>query len=382
MHFTLHLTNNCNMSCRYCYVDRKNIKDMSMETARKAVDTAALMTPKGDSAGIIFFGGEPLLHKDIIYETIEYARWKEDEALCYFHYKVTTNGLLLDDDFLDYSSRSNLFIALSHDGIREAHDKYRRGILGNGTFDRITHNAKKLLDVRPYAPVLMTVNPDTVKYYYESVKFLYNLGFRYIICSLNYAADWSENDMEELERQYKLMADFYYELTLSEEKFYLSPFEVKISSHINRENYCQERCELGKKQISVSPDGYLYPCVQFVGEKIYSIGSVGAGIDEVKRGTLYRLNEKEKDTCESCEVKGRCNHYCGCLNKQATGFIDSVSPVLCAHEKVIIPIADNLAGRLYKKRNAMFIQKHYNEFYPIVSMVEDMTRDRQKSNDA
>jgi uncharacterized protein len=374
LHFTLHLTNNCNMACDYCYVDRNCGQSMTSETARQAVDLAAGMTPQGDSAGIIFFGGEPLLHKELIYETIEYAKYKEKGAGCYFHYKVTTNGLLIDDEFINYSLKNNLFIALSHDGVQEAHDQHRKDTRGKGTFGTLIKKAKMLLAARPYAPVLMTVNPDTVRYYAESVKYLYNLGFRYIICSLNYAAAWDDGHISQLAGQYHLLADFYYRLTMAEEKFYLSPFEVKISSHINRQNYYRERCELGKKQLSVAPDGLLYPCVQFVGDEDYSIGSVKTGIEEEKRENLYRQNETEKDICIDCAIRTRCNHYCGCLNKQATGSIDRVSPVLCAHERTILPIADKIAGRLYKKRNAMFIQKHYNEFYPIVSMVEDLTR--------
>jgi uncharacterized protein len=124
----------------------------------------------------------------------------------------------------------------------------------------------------------------------------------------------------------------------------------------------------------VAPDGLLYPCVQFVGDEGYSIGSVKTGVEKEKQDKLYRQNETEKETCLDCAIRTRCNHYCGCLNKQATGSIDRVSPILCAHERTILPIADKLAARLYKKRNAMFIQKHYNEFYPIVSMVEDMKK--------
>lgn len=374
MHFTLHLTNDCNMACGYCYVDHNNISNMTADTARRAVDLAATATAPGDSAGIVFFGGEPLLNKNLIYETIDYARWREEHSECYFHYKITTNGLLLDDDFLQYSLKNNLFIAMSHDGIREAHDLYRRDIKGRGTFDRLLNIAKNLLNARPYSPVLMTVNPGTVQYYFQSVKYLFDMGFRYIICSLNFASSWDDYDLYELERQYKALAEYYYELTRSEEKFYLSPFEVKISSHINQKSYCHERCELGKKQISISPEGFLYPCVQFVGDVKYSIGSVYSGIDESKREALYRQNEREKYTCIDCAVKSRCNHYCGCLNKQSAGSIDNVSPVLCASERILLPIADKLAERLYKKRNPMFIQKHYNEFYPMISMMEDMTR--------
>ena len=374
LHFTLHLTNNCNMACAYCYVDRSNIQTMSAVIVRRAVDLAAGMTPGGDSAGIVFFGGEPLLYKELICETIDYANWKEKQAGCYFHYKVTTNGLLLDKDFLEYSRKNNLFIALSHDGVQAAHDRHRRDTEGRGTYETLARKAQMLLAARPYAPVLMTVNPDTARYYAESVEYLYNLGFRYLICSLNYAAAWQEDDLAMLAGEYGKLAEFYYRLTLAEEKFYLSPFEVKISSHINRRTYCHKRCELGLKQISVAPDGRLYPCVQFVGDDSYVLGDVYAGVNEKRRQHIYLQNEREKESCRDCAVRKRCNHYCGCLNKQATGSIDLVSPVLCAHERLLLPIADKLAERLFKKRNAMFIQKHYNEYYPIVSLVEDMKK--------
>ena len=372
MHFTLHLTNDCNMACAYCYVNRSRLQSMSFATAYRAVDLAAALTPRGDSAGIIFFGGEPLLYKELIYETIAYANWKEKRAGCYFHYKVTTNGLLLDEAFLEYSRRNNLFIALSHDGIQAAHDRYRRDIKGRGTYKTLAEKAQMLLAARPYAPALMTVNPDTAQYFAESVEHLYRLGFRYLICSLNYAAAWQEDELATLAGEYRRLAAFYYRLTLAEEKFYLSPFEVKISSHINHKTYCRERCELGMKQLSVAPDGRLYPCVQFVGDDNYALGDVYAGVNEKKREQLYRQNAKEKETCRGCAVRKRCNHFCGCLNKQATGSVDLVSPVLCAHERLLLPIADKLAERLFKKRNAMFLQKHYNDNYPIVSLVEDL----------
>jgi uncharacterized protein len=188
---------------------------------------------------------------------------------------------------------------------------------------------------------------------------------------LNYAGCWSEEDLRTLSAEYEKLADFYLERTLAEDKFYISPFEVKISSHINAATYCNERCELGKKQISVGPDGTLYPCVQFVGDEEYCIGHTEQGIDEGRRQDLYMLNEEEKGSCKDCALRRRCNHYCGCLNKQAAGSIEKVSPVLCANERMLMPIADHLAERLFKKRNAMFIQKHYNEMFPLVSLIED-----------
>lgn len=373
MHYTLHLTNNCNMACKYCYVDHDNIQVMSFETVRKAVDMASENSMA--SIGIVFFGGEPLLHRDLIYETVEYCKWKENNSEGMFHFKITSNGLLLDEEFMSFSARENIFIALSHDGIREAHDSHRIDRNGKGTFDVLSDKIAMLISERPYAPVLMVVNPDTAEYFSRSVEYLYSKGFRYIISSLNYAANWKERDMELLKKQYEILTQFYFEKTIEEDKFYLSPFEVKINSHISGDSYCHERCELGKKQISVAPDGFLYPCVQFAYERDYSIGHVNKGIDREMQEKIYAANEEEKQSCQLCAIRKRCNHYCGCMNKQSTGSINKVSKVQCNHERMLLPIADRLAERLYKRKSAMFIQKHYNDMYPMLSLIED----REKS---
>ncbi|ATW28186.1 radical SAM/SPASM domain-containing protein [Candidatus Formimonas warabiya] len=376
MHYTLHLTNQCNMACTYCYVNKDQVISMERETAVKAVNMAA---EAKNSTGIIFFGGEPLMQKNLIYETVEYCTWLEKKHRGRFHYKVTTNGLLLDEAFMEFSLQEHIFIAFSHDGIREAHDKHRVDNKGKGTFEKLAGKIELLLSKRPYAPVLMVVSPDTVEFYAESVQYLYQSGFRYLICSLNYAAAWTDRDLKKLKIQYEKLAAFYLDRTRAENKFYLSPFEVKISSHINGKTYIRERCELGKKQISVGPDGTLFPCVQFVGEKEFAMGHVDTGINEKRREALYGFNEAEKEDCSRCAIKSRCNHHCGCLNKQATGSMEKVSPVLCAHERILVPIADRLAEKLYQKRNPLFIQKHYNDMYPLLSLIEDQ-KTTHKSN--
>lgn len=174
MHYTLHLTNNCNMACDYCYVDNRETEAMTLETARKAVDMAS--SAGGGSVGIIFFGGEPLLEKDLIYEIVQYCRTRETRGECLYHFKVTTNGLLLDNEFMDFSKNNGVLIALSHDGVSEAHDLHRKAKGGSGTFDRLSPTIDLLLSYQPYAPVLMTINPDSVQYYADSVMHLYKKG--------------------------------------------------------------------------------------------------------------------------------------------------------------------------------------------------------------
>ena len=367
MHYTLHLTNRCNLRCDYCYVDHGE-NDMSIETARAAVDLAGKNAKR---AGLIFFGGEPLLRRALIYDTAAYARALEKETGCRYFFKITTNGLLLDDEFLEFARREGFFVALSLDGTRRAHDMHRHDAQGRGCYDQVADAARRLLKIKPYSPVLMTLRPDTLPGYAAGVEALFGMGFAYVVASLDYSADWRDEHLPELERQYELLAGLYERKTLAEDKFYFSPFEVKISSHVNSRTYCRERCELGLRQLSVGPDGALYPCVQFVGDPAFRLGDVWRGVDEAARQALYLRNEEEKPGCDACAIRARCNHYCACLNRQATGSIDNISPMLCAHERIVLPIADALAERLYTRGSALFIQKQYNEFYPLASLAED-----------
>jgi uncharacterized protein len=100
-----------------------------------------------------------------------------------------------------------------------------------------------------------------------------------------------------------------------------------------------------------------------------AIGNVFTGIDHDKRHVFIKQNDTEKKGCERCAIRSRCNHYCACVNLRATGDANQVTPILCAHERMLLPIADKLAVKLYRKKSSMFIQKHYNEYYPLISSV-------------
>jgi uncharacterized protein len=347
---------------------------MSQNTAFSAVDYIEKNHPL--NTGIIFFGGEPLLRKDLIVETIDYCRQKEKTGKAYFHYKVTTNGLLLDDAFLEFAQQSKLQVSLSIDGNKAAHDLHRRTQAGESTFETVREKALLLLKHQPYAKALMTVSPETLPHYCDSVEFLLGLGFKYIIVSLNYAGNWEDHHLKQLKNQYKKLAALYEKYILDEKKFYFSPFEMKLASHIRQENAECYQCHLAQRQISVAHDGRIYPCVQFVKDGVsntgWSIGNIESGIDAVRQNDMYKLSKTGSDACTSCSYNARCNNKCSCLSYQLTGTLNQVSPVLCETERILIPIVDKLGERLYKKGSAMFIQKHYNVVYPIISMMEDM----------
>jgi uncharacterized protein len=372
MHLTLHLTTACNMACRYCYSPPKAGGRMSLQTVRQALAFGAELA--GGSCGIVFFGGEPLLERELIAQTMAEARAMTAAGWGRFHFKITTNGLALDDEFLEFAQREGLLIAMSFDGLREAHDAHRRLPDGRGTFDLLLPRLRRLLEAKPYANVIMVVNPDTVAHFAEGVEFLIELGVRYLVVALNFAADWTDRHAEELRRQYLRLGRRYVRWTRQGLKFYLSPFEAKIASHIDLGCYDSQRCDLGSRQLSVDPEGWLFPCVQFprTGRASrWCVGHVGAGLDRAALAARNAEARRRPDACNKCALAGRCLHTCACLNWQATGSVEQVSPMLCTHEQILIPIADRVAGILYRRNDPLFIQKHYNPAYPVLSLLED-----------
>jgi len=373
MHITLHITSGCNMLCDYCYSSPKERQDMTFDTIKKSIHLSTTLNPV--NTGIVFFGGEPLLRKDLIFDTITLCRQYEREYGYSYHFKVTTNGLLMDEDFLKYANEERLQVALSIDGIDKAHDRFRKCTNGKGTFKIIEDKINLLLHYRPYAYALMTICPETLEYYYESVNYLFNKGFRYIIASLNYAGNWTHNHLQRLKKEYKKLSKLYIERTMAGEKFYFSPFEKKLATHIQGKDTLCQQCHFGVKQISIAWDGTIYPCVQFVKNdgttREFSIGEVSEGIDREKQQQLYAQSRKTATLCDTCALNDRCEHRCSCLNWQTTGSIDGISPILCESEKILVPIADRLGEYLYKKKAPLFIQKHYNAVYPLISYMED-----------
>ena len=360
------------MRCDYCYAPPHDGAPMSFALGKRALELGGRLT--SGSCGIVFFGGEPLVCRKLICDLVECAREMERYRAGRFHFKITTNGLLLDEAFLEFAIRQDVLVAMSFDGGRAAHDAHRRLASGGPTCDLLLEKLRLLLAARPYSSVLMVVNPDTATHLADSVAFLLDEGARYLIVSLNYAAPWRDEDFAVLQRQCERLGDLYVEWTRQGRKFYLSPFEVKLSSHINQHCFRKERCELARRQLSVDPQGHLYPCVQFVKagpSSRWRIGHVDTGLDEAARARIHDESEAEKAFCRTCAIRERCNNSCGCLNWQATGTINQVSPVLCRYEQMLVPIADRVGKQLYRERNALFLHKHYNAAYPVLSLIED-----------
>ena len=351
MNLTLHLTADCNLSCRYCYETHTRAR-MTEETAKKAVDLA--FSYGHEKNGFSLFGGEPMLERPLIETLVAYAWERAQREGTALKFKMTTNGTLLDEAFLRFADAHNIEIALSHDGLLQDVQRVTRD--GKPTMARLEPIVDLLLSHQPNAVAMQTVMPSTVQDMAESVAWLYERGFSRINTAIDYRVDagWDDASMAVLKTQYERIA------ALCERHFddarplqYLN-FWSKIAAYLN-DRPCIE-CKLGMRQPSVAPDGRLYPCNQFLNLTDYCMGDVDRWIDRDKQKAIYRASLDPEPDCDGCAIADRCRHHCACLNFSLTGDMHTVAPVQCEHERILIPIADGLAERLYRNNSARFLR--------------------------
>lgn len=342
MNLTLHLTENCNMDCSYC-IREKCPRDMTEDVLYKACDLAF---SRGQRAGLCFFGGEPLLRKDLIYKALDYCKEKSEQTGMVFNCKMTTNGTLLDEAFLERAVKAEMGIGLSFDG--KAQDVCRFFVGGQPTSSVVEQKAKLLLKYMPDSTALATIAPQAVPYYAESVKYLHDLGFKKVSFVIAYGSrvNWTDDDLDALREQIQKTTSYLKELFINKEHFFMSPFITKIRDCISGHNSA-ERCHLGVRQMPVTPDGDLYPCTSFIGDSNYLLGNVFDGLDDSKViGMAKRSSTPE--TCVSCDLVKRCTNSCGCANRMNTGDENKVSPLQCTYERMLIEISDALGEELYQ----------------------------------
>lgn len=373
MDLTLHLTHACTLRCDYCYAGEKTPRAMSPEVLRRALELG-LREAQGALA-VTFFGGEPLLRRDLIELALEEARARAPRGT-WLSFRVVTNGTLLDDDTIGFLAEQGIHVALSLDGVREAHDRHRRAPDGSGSFARVAEALPRLLRRIPYASVVTVVTPETAPLLPRSLAYLLDQGVRFLLTTLDYAAAWTPRAMAVLRRAYEKVARDYVRRTLRGDKLFLACLDGKIATRTRGAGGERERCSVGRRQLSVAPSGRLYPCVQFVGgdgeaERRYLLGDVERGIDEARRRALREEAERPKAACAGCAIADRCASWCACVNGRTTGQLDRVCPALCAHERMLVEVADRAAERLYRARARGFLRKHYDDAHALVSCVED-----------
>lgn len=351
MNLTLHLTEECNMACSYC-PNHKSRAVMTEEIADAAVDLAF---SKGTRAGLCFFGGEPLLCRDLIYRCLDRCEKLSKETGKRIDYRMTTNGTLLDEEFIIRAKNAGMIIGVSFEGT--AQSVCRRFRDGSDTLPVLNEKTALLLKHMPLSYAMMTIAPEAVDKYAESVKYIYEHGFRRVTATIAFGPNvcWTEEKLAVLKEQLLEIADFYTEIVGSGKRFYFSTFDAKISECISGYNPA-ERCHLGYRQMPVNVDGRIYPCTQFIGDPDYLLGDVFSGINTDKQIEIAKRSSTPSE-CLECELRGRCTNSCGCMNRLETGNENKISPLQCTYERMIIDIADSIADKLMNEHEKEFVEK-------------------------
>lgn len=330
----LHVAHTCNLNCSYCFASQGKYSGeralMSFETGKKALDF--LIENSGDrhNLEVDFFGGEPLMNFDVVKKLVEYARSVEKEAGKNFRFTLTTNGMLIDDDVIDYCNKEMSNIVLSLDGRKEVHDKFRVDYAGKGSYDTIVPKFQKFVEKRGGVNYYMRGtfthhNPDFLK----DIETMLDLGFTElsmepVVCDPKDASALTKEDLEIVKDQYEKLAYLMEKRREDGKPFTFYHYMIDLT-----DGPCIYKrisgCGSGTEYMAVTPWGDLYPCHQFVGDEKFKMGNVWDGVtnkdiqNEFKKCNVYAHKE-----CETCWAKLYCSGGCSANAYHATGSITGI----------------------------------------------------------
>ncbi|HQP34492.1 MAG TPA: radical SAM protein [Polyangiaceae bacterium] len=363
MELTLFVDHQCNLRCTYCYNGDKFTRRMDEDTIRKSIALALQGRPR--HIDFSFFGGEPLIHKDLL----RFAIRQMDEAIAAMkgpkptvRVIVNTNATLIDEEVLGMLENRLATVFVSLDGDREVHDRYRVDAGGHGSYDKVLQGIGRLRDRGIGFQLVSVFGVATAPHLGRTVRACADLGAAKVTLAPNFRDDWDEGAIEGLREGLRGAGDAWMEMFRAGRAYAIEPLHTKILTHLKGGIPCPSRCLLGGEEFTVAPTGRIYPCAQMVGEDLGGelvIGHVDRGIDSDARDRLQAAKDRVEDTCAPCELRTRCQSHCGCRHVALTGKLGEITAVLCEVESAVIDEADRVAETLYAEQCPAFIEYYY-----------------------
>ena len=335
----LHIAHTCNLNCSYCFASQGKYNGeravMSFEVGKRALDFLVENSGTRRNLEVDFFGGEPLMNFQVVKDLVAYARSIEKEKGKNFRFTLTTNGLLIDDDVIEFANRECHNVVLSLDGRKEIHDRFRVDYAGNGSFDRIVPKFQKLVAERGGKGYYMRgtfthANPDFLK----DIQTMLDLGFTElsmepVVCAAGDPAELNDEDMVIVKEQYEKLAELMLQRDKEGKPFTFYHYMIDLSG-----GPCIYKrisgCGSGTEYMAVTPWGDLYPCHQFVGEEAYKLGDVWNGVtNDALREEFRACNAYARPECKDCWAKLYCSGGCAANAFHATGSIRGVYALGC-----------------------------------------------------
>ena len=335
----MHIAHTCNLDCSYCFASQGKYHGdralMSFEVGKRALDFLIENSGTRRNLEVDFFGGEPLMNFEVVKQLVAYAREREKECGKNFRFTLTTNGMLIDDDVIDFANRECSNVVLSLDGRKEVHDRFRVDHAGRGSWETIVPKFQKLVEARGGKNYYMRgtfthANPDFLK----DIEVMLSLGFRElsmepVVCAPDDPSALTEEDLPIVMEQYEKLAELMLKCHKEGNPFTFYHYMIDLSG-----GPCIYKrisgCGSGTEYMAVTPWGDLYPCHQFVGEEKFKLGNVFDGVDNTEiQGEFEACNVYARKECNDCWAKLYCSGGCAANAYHATGSVRGVYATGC-----------------------------------------------------
>ena len=330
----LHVAHTCNLNCSYCFASQGKYHGdrglMSFEVGKRALDFLIENSGTRRNLEVDFFGGEPLMNWQVVKDLVKYARSVEKDHGKNFRFTLTTNGVLIDDDVIEFANKEMSNVVLSLDGRKEIHDATRVDYAGNGSYEKIVPKFQKLVESRNGQGYYMRgtfthANPD----FTEDVFHMADLGFTElsmepVVSAADDPAALTPEDLEVVKEQYEILAKEMIKRNQEGRGFTFYHYMLDLT-----EGPCIYKrisgCGSGTEYMAVTPWGDLYPCHQFVGDDKYKLGDIWNGVtNDPLREEFRSCNAYARPECADCWAKLYCSGGCAANAYHASGSIRGI----------------------------------------------------------
>ena len=330
----LHIAHTCNLNCEYCFASQGKYQGeravMSFEVGKRAFDWLIENSGTRRNLEVDFFGGEPLMNFEVVKQLVAYARSIEKEKGKNFRFTLTTNGLLIDDDVIDFANKEMSNVVLSLDGRKEVHDRYRVDYNGNGSWEKIVPKFQKLVKARENKNYYMRgtfthQNPDFLK----DIEVMLDLGFTElsmepVVCAAGDPSELTPEDLTVVMEQYEKLAELMLKRDKEGKPFTFYHYMIDLTG-----GPCIYKrisgCGSGTEYMAVTPWGDLYPCHQFVGDEKFKLGDIWQGVTNKEiQNSFAECNVYAREECRSCWARLYCSGGCAANAYHATGSVKGI----------------------------------------------------------